>query len=97
MDKFQSENFVDFAFVFVVQFSFVYTRFLLYFERFSILGFKEMNLALRKVARDVSVRKTSLLESKKSHYLRSKVLYMVLFSFQSRLRDENGKIGIFYA
>ena len=56
-----------------------------------------MNLALRKVARDVSVRKTSLLESKKSHYLRSKVLYMVLFSFQSRLRDENGKIGIFYA
>ena len=94
-----SFDFVYFAFVFVAQFSFVYTSvflFLLIFDRFSILGFG-MNLALRKVARDVSVRKTSLLESKKSHYLRSKVLYMVLFSFQSRLRDENGKIGIFYA
>ena len=48
MDKFQSENFVDFAFVFLVQFSFVYTRFLLYFERFSILRFRGDESCIKK-------------------------------------------------
>ena len=38
----------DFAFVFVVQFSFVYTRFLLYFERFSILRFEGDESCIKK-------------------------------------------------